>query len=316
MRFSLLLAVLTWGIEYPLLKRCSVEVGFLTTGAVMFALGAVLLGITEILRRLATRARSEPASEARPWGMLVLIGVLGVFVNFLGLWGVKLTSVANASTLARSDVLFSLVLSASIFHEAIERWALLFVPPMLLGICLLTGFLVQSPELGRPGDYLMLASAFCVSLNAFVIKRVVQRASPVLVGFCNSGLIGLSFVAAAVARRGWAASFGGIPRLVWGRLLALVALSYVFFIAYNTALRTVPVWKVRLMCLVIPVVATLFGWAFLDGERPTPTQWMGMVLICSGAAGITVAGRLPARVVRLAARSGTSNAAAPPEKLP
>jgi len=278
------------------MKRCSAEVGVLATGAVMFTLSAVLLGLTLLLARFMTGTGGRISREATPWGALALIGFLGVGVNVLGIWGVKLTSIANSSALARSDVLFSLALSAFFFREPIERWSLAFVPVMLVGICLLTGFLVESPELGRPGDYLMLASGLCVSLNAFIIKRVVQRTSPLMVGFCNSGIIGLAFLGAALARHGPVGSFGGISHVVWSQLILLVLVSYVFFIAYNAALRTIQVWKVRLACLGIPVVATLFDWSAMGGPSPTGAQWAGMALICSGAAGITLAGRLPRRI--------------------
>lgn len=286
----LLAAVVTWGVEYPLLKRCAQEVGFLATGAVMFSTAALLLGLAILVRKVMGRSLRRPAARRIPYGLLILIGCVGVCVNLLGLWGIKLTSVPNASTLARSDALFSLGLSACIVRETIERRALLFVPAMLAGICLLTGILARSPELGQTGDYLMLGSAFCVALNAFIIKRVVQEVSGLVVGFFNSAIIAAGFLAAIVLTKGWAGAFGKFPRHIWLYLFVLGGLAFVFFIAYNTALRTVPVWRVRLVCLAIPVVATLCGWAWLGGA-PSVWQWFGMALISGGAAGIIVVRR-------------------------
>ena len=158
---------------------------------------------------------------------------------------------------------------------------------MLLGICLLTGFLVRAPELGQSGDFLVLISAFFLSLNAFVIKRTVQNASGLVVGFWNAGINGLVFMVAALATKGWSGSFGQIPRTLWPVLFWLGVLAYTFFACYNTALRTVPVWEARLFCLFIPVVAMITAWIVLK-ETPTIWQGLGVALISAGAAGIVI----------------------------
>ena len=281
----LAIAVLAWGIEYPFLRYSTTSIGFLATGAVMFSIAAALLGLTFLIR--GRKARVGDATEQRrfPYGSLILIGAISVGVNVLGLLATKLTSTVNVSTLARSDVLFSLLLSALVFREAMDWKTFLFLPFMLLGICLLTGILVNAPELGRTGDFVILGSAFFVGLNAFVIKRTVQNISGLMVGFWNSATNGLTFFTAALVSKGWSESFGRIPPRIWVVLAVLGVLAFAFFASYNAALRALPVWEVRLFCLLIPVVAMVTGWMALK-ERPTGWQVLGMGLVSGGAAGI------------------------------
>ena len=288
----LMVAVVCWGVEYPLMKQATEAVGFWGTGAVMFSISAVLLGLTLAGRRLFGRREnvvdvSKAACASRyPIRAMLLVGVIGIAVNVLGLWAIKLTRVVNVATLARADALFSLVLSAWVFGEVVARRVWFFVPLMLCGIGLLTGFLLNPLEIGNAGDYLILASAFGVALNAYVIKKAVQHASGLAVGCVNSTMIGLFFVIVVALQ----------PQGVWQNvsheakraLLLLGFLAYLFFASYNAALRSIPVWKVRLVCLLIPVVAALTAWAWF-GDQPSGLQVLGMGLILAGAAGIIVA---------------------------
>lgn len=284
-RLCLVIAIVVWGIEYPLMCRATRAVGFLATGAVMFGIAAALLGLTLLLRRVRKPAGVLPAQRRIPYGWLLLIGLVSVMVNFLGLWATKLTSPVNVATLHRTDILFSFLLSAFIFREVLERNAFLFLPVMLVGVCLLTGIFVQSPELGRPGDFIIIISAFFVSLNAFIIKRIVQHTSGLVVGFWNSAGNSITFFCSALVVSRGQNPFGQFPRGIWLILVLLGSLSYVFFATYNRALRFLPVWEVRLLCLAVPAVAAIFAWV-LYREILTGWQTLGMILVSGGAAGI------------------------------
>lgn len=283
----LVIAVVVWGIEYPLMCRATRAVGFLATGAVMFGLAATLLGITLLLLRVRRPSGTLSAQRRIPYGWLLLIGIISVVVNFLGLWATKLTSPVNVATLHRTDVFFSLLLSAFVFREVIERKVFLVLPVMLFGVCLLTGIFVKSPELGRPGDFLIITSAFFVSLNAFIIKRTVQNTSGLLIGFWNSAMNGIIFFCAALVVGKGKNPFGAFPQGVWPILLILGLLAYIFFAAYNRALRFLPVWEVRMLCLALPAIAAISAW-ILYREILTGWQTLGMILVSGGAAGIVL----------------------------
>ena len=282
---ALALAILTWGLEYPLMKSVMDTLGPLGVGAVMFPIAAVLLGVQLALRGAFCRDRLP---ECRVFGRMFLIGLIGFVLNAAALLAIRFTSVTNTATLARTDVLFSLVLSALFFHEKVERSAWLMTPLMLAGICLMTGIFTNSLDIGNVGDGLILFSAFLVALNAYIIRHAAQQADPSLIGFINTTVNGILFIAAvlfftpageAVALLG--RGFSNPVALTLGGLAAL------FFTTYYIALRALPVWKVRLLMLLIPVVATLAGRIWLK-ETVSVIQVAGMVLICTGAAGVTI----------------------------
>lgn len=277
--FYILLAVLVWGLEYILIKLSVMKMSPFLAGILMFLSGGVML----LLHLLFTRRLNWTRVHDNIRGLL-LVGTVGAGINTLLLTGVRLTTAANASFLGKTDVLFSLFLSAMIFREKIKKNARFFAPVMLAGIYLLTA--KDGLQIGQIGDVFILASAFLLALNAFFIKRVVPHTGALLLGMMNCFvntvvfsifhiLFGDAYVQASLSLR--TASI-----LVGGGMCV-----YFFFIGYYRALKTLPVWEVRLLMLGVPVVTALLARGFL-GETVSVRELAGMVLILFGAAGILV----------------------------
>jgi drug/metabolite transporter (DMT)-like permease len=224
---------------------------------------------------------------------MLLVGTLSAVLNFAALAALQLTSATNVATLARADVLFSLLLAVLIFHEAVDRVAWLATPLMLGGIALMTGVLVAPLGIGNIGDGLVLFSAFLVAFNAYIVRYAARRTDPSLVGFINTLVCSIAFLTATLVMPspggellGLAAAFAHPLALTLGLLVAL------FLAGYCMALRELPVWKVRLLMLLIPVVAAVAGVAWI-GEHVSHVKVVGMILVCGGAAGVLAAKRLP-----------------------
>ncbi len=289
----LLTAVVVWGLEFPIFRECTRAVGFLVTGTVMFVIAAVLLGLTRLLKGPLLNDEAIAARRPIPYKRLLLIGLIGFSANGVAIAASQLTSVINVSALGRTDVLFSLALSVLIFREKVAKWAFFSLPIMAVGVCILTGIITESPELGKTGDYLMLFSAFLIALNAFVIKGALRDVRPLGVGATNTAVTAVCFIITTLVAYRSIDAFRDVSRETWIMLGALGVMAYIFFITYNMALKSVPVWEVRLFCLSIPVVATLAAWAWL-GKRPSGLQCLGMCLIAAGATGAIVS-RIPRR---------------------
>ncbi|NQU39845.1 MAG: DMT family transporter [Lentisphaerae bacterium] len=286
---ALAIAILAWGLEYPLMKSVSAELGPMATGAVMFSVAAFLLGA-----QLAVRGtfRRERLPDRQTLGRLLLIGLIGFLLNAAVLLAVRMTSVTNVATLARTDVLFSLLLAAFIFREKVDRSAWWTTPLMLAGIYLLTGIVTRPFGMGNGGDALVLLSAFLVALNAYIIRHTAQRVDPTLIGFVNTATNSALFVVAALLVPPHSAGMLALGvAFAHPVALELGCIAAIFFASYYIALRALPVWRVRLLMLMIPVVAALAGTFWLD-ENITAIEAMGMALICAGAAGAV----LPKRV--------------------
>ncbi len=280
-QLALWLAVLAWGLEYPVMKRATAEFGVLGTGAVMFSVGSLLVGVVLLLRK-GSRVFLEPSPKT--YALMVLIGILGVVLNGCTLIAIRLTNAVNVATLHKTDVFFSLVLSSLVFRERVDRAAWFFAPVMVLGITVMTGFLFHPLDVDYRALSLLLLSALLIALNGYIIKIATREASPLLVGFLNTVLNAMAFLIGfvIVGDDGIKPVFYFLAR---PKLLLLGLLSGVFFACYNTALRTIPVWFVRLGCLLMPVIAGLAGWIWLH-EPLTPMRIGGMALVCGGAAGI------------------------------
>ena len=283
----ILVAAIAWGLEYPLMTSATRAVGMPVTGACLFVVSSLLLGAS-LLARHAYMGRTGKANPWPGWSALsptLLVGAFGITANLTGLQGASLTTPVNMAALARSDVLFSLLISVLVFRERIARQAYLFVPVMLLGACLLVGVFRGAMEAASIGDGLVLISAFFVAANAFAAQRALRRLNGLAVGFMNCTLNAVMFVVVV----GCTDSLSAIPAALRGEtgmaLIGLGVLAYIFFACYNVGLRTCPAWEARLICLLAPVVAAVVSWGF-QGKSPESGQIPGMLLILLGAAGI------------------------------
>ena len=92
------------------------------------------------------------------------------------------------------------------------------------------------------------------------------------------------FAALARVERAWPfAILSHSPDVVAATLVS-AALAVVFFLGYYRALRTLPVWEVRLFLLGVPAFTLPTGW-LLHSQIPDGWQFAGIVCIIAAAAG-------------------------------
>ena len=305
---ALLFAVIAWGIEYVLIKASTQTQSPLVVLFGIFAVAVVLFGLN--LLGLKARGREPvfapgvadeaPAEEGRhpigvsvPWRLLLLIGAIGVGINALLVFGQKLTSTASASALGRTDILFTIVLSALIFGEQIRRIHLFVLPLMLAGIYLVTGIRLAALDMGNIGDYLILASTLLLSLNAFVIKRAARRLNSFFIAFTNTAINVVAFFVLIIVTGAWE-TFVSVSFSSWLLIGAIGVCGFTFMGGYYIGLRHLPVLEVRLLLLLVPVVTVLAGWVAL-GSLPTLRESIGMPLIMLGAGALVLKDHLESR---------------------
>ncbi len=282
---SIIFLVLSAAAEFVLIKKATAVVDPVLAGLVIFSIACLLLSATAIVRK-------APPVELSNMPILLMIGSVGCVANFFWISGAKFTTVTNAAVLSRADVLFTMLLTLALIHEKIRKIAWVSLPVMLGGIFLVTQVDLTKFSLGYLGDYLILAYAFMLSVNAFIIKRSMKATKGISVAMFNTAintcLFGTIF---CVLRFGGNAAvpISDIPVMTWIYLAGCGIGSYVFFISYYASLKLLPIWEVRLLCLTTPVAAALFGW-FLNEPLPTLTQISGGFLIVAGAAGIILSG--------------------------
>ncbi len=84
------------------------------------------------------------------------------------------------------------------------------------------------------------------------------------------------------------------PSLPWTRSVVMFvmlggAFDVAAFVAYAIGLGIAPVWLIGLSSSLGPVLPVVYAIGWL-GERPRPTQWVGLALIVGGMVGLALSG--------------------------
>ena len=170
-----------------------------------------------------------------------------------------------------------------LWHERPRREVLAALPGMLLGVVLISGVVGagaygKNPELGVEIG-LVTASAYAGYL--LIIRRASpdhRPAGPVAIATAVTGI-----VAALIG--GIAGDLDLVPALpAHAYLIALGVLSQsVGYLAIQASLPKLPAVITSVLLLVQPVTTVALG-AVLLGERPSPVQLIGVVLVILGIA--------------------------------
>lgn len=227
--------------------------------------------------------------------------------------GLGMSSLGSLGILSSTDILFTVVLGWLLFRERI-RWAsLLAIAAIVLGAGLRIGggqaeasrdakkvvaAQVQAGDSASDaqrkeaslrlrrliGDSMFLAYAFLLSLNAFLIKRMLRHSGWEVILFGNmTGRLTLFLIFALLT--GQAATglgmFGRNPLTIAAVLGAGAFLSLQMSLYYK-ALHLAPVWVVKTFMMSAPVFYFLVDWVAF-GTKPTWDVWFGSLLVLGGA---------------------------------
>lgn len=118
------LAATLFGISTPLVQHAGSGVGAFTTAALLYA-GAAVIGA--LLRRDAAREAQVRRTDVP---RLLAMATFGAVVGPVALaWGLQHTSGTSASLMLALEALFTAVLAAWLYHEAMDRrvWTAMFL---------------------------------------------------------------------------------------------------------------------------------------------------------------------------------------------
>ncbi len=218
-------------------------------------------------------------------GWLILMGLISILINLTWFSAVRWTTATNVGMLIRFDVVFVVLIGASLGLERIGLRQLALLPVMFVGLALLI-------EIGKfdwgghiKGDMMTIVTALGFSVNAFVIRHimVVMHEEPVALynhAISMLGFIGLGLLCGDFART--ADVFASTKALASIAVLGvLVAASLPL---YYVALRRMDVWKLRMFMLATPVLSAVVEWP-LWGMEMSRLQWLGgaIILACLAA---------------------------------
>ncbi|CAN7484185.1 DMT family transporter [Knoellia sp. LjRoot47] len=249
----------------------SVSPGALSLGRLLVA--AAVLGLM-VLRR----PRRWPARRDLP--LLVACGVL-----WFGVYNVALNAseqridAGTAAMLVQIGPIIVALLAAVFLGEPLTRWLVIGAAIGFSGVAVigLGGSGGGAVDVGG----VALAALAAVTYGAGIItqKPLLSRLPALEVTF-------LACLIGAVVCLPWAGDLASTARTATPGTLALIAYLGIFptAIAFSTwgwALARHDAGRLALTTFLVPVIATVLGWAFL-GELPASTAWLGGVLCVLG----------------------------------
>lgn len=274
---AMLLVVLIWGGNLPVIKAALAEIPTLAFAAVRFALASVLFAV---LLRAREGSLRPPAGTGRAMLWLGLLGNTGYQLLFMT--GLFHTTVANTALILASTPVLVAVLGAMSGVERLTGVVAAGVVLAVAGVALVLGqdgARITARTLA--GDLPVLGAAACWAAYTIGVRRYSSTMSPLRITTLTM-LTGTPVLVVAgfpaILRMDWAA----VSPAAWGGVLYSTVLALLLaYTLWNTSVAEVGPSRTAVYNCLIPVVALVLGWLTL-GERPGAMQLAGAALIVGG----------------------------------
>jgi len=273
--------VLSWAVYYATSKWAvgvtgsPFVAGFLLRAAALVFLTAQLAAE----HKLGTLVRQGKTAL-----ILLSIGVFGYLLDTFANMGLQYGDVGAGTALLKSDVLMVNIATVVIYKKKLylSDWVGTIV--MLVGVLMVMGMNVSSISISWY-DLFFIASAVCVTINAFIIKAAQEKHkadTDIIACYNNFVVFVLFLVSTLVTCKGLpnlSGQGGGFWMLV---VLGGLAQTLIYFFYYRN-LKRHEVWLVKLYLLFMPVVSCFIGVLFLN-EQLSAAKIGGIAVVLAGAA--------------------------------
>jgi drug/metabolite transporter (DMT)-like permease len=292
LRLIPLLLALAWGLNWPAVKiMLSVIPPFALRGLGLGG-GALLLAL------LAWRQGKSVWPERAAWPGIAMGAVSTVMVfNFATAYAQLSTSTSRAAVLTFTTPLMAAALAWLVLGERPGRrggWALALGG---LGVAVLAEPLLDTALHGglsarqARGLLLPLLAAFAWAVGTVAAKRWPPQGDRIVVTAWQLGLgsaagLGISVAIGEALPGSWP------PRVVLAMAYHVLIATAVAYVLWYRLLASASATASSLAVLAVPVVGVLGAMA-LVGDRPSPADWLGFVLVLGGAALVVL--KLPGR---------------------
>ena len=203
---------------------------------------------------------------------------------FLGLhfacffWGVRNTSIANATLLGNTGPLFTVGLTF-LLYRTISKKVFYSLLISLLGILLIQRSEIDSSSSSIMGNIVSLLSGFCIAVVYMVAKNIRKKNDTIAYGrslfFFAAVTIAfvclfakVSLLSFEIEDLGWFLFLGFVPSI-----LGHNSLNYALKFLSPTAIASIPLGE--------PIIASLMGWVLL-GEKIPADYFVGAPFVLIG----------------------------------
>ena len=284
--------VVSWAIYYACSKY-AVDATGSAFAAGLALRSAALIFLTAQL--ISEKKLGQVLRQGRAALILLAIGVLGYLLDAFANLGYGAGSLGTGTALLKTDVLMANIATVVIYKKR------LYLSDWLGTLVMLTGvLLVLDVSFGTMSfnwyDLFFIASALCVTANAFIIKaaQLKYRVDTDMIAYYNNFVVLLLFFVSALLTGDISSLPAAGAMGFWGiALLGGLAQTMIYYFYYAN-LKRFEVFIVKLYLLLMPVLSAVIGIMFL-GESMTGKKALGVAVILGGAAVILLRERLNKR---------------------
>jgi drug/metabolite transporter (DMT)-like permease len=270
-----LVTVAAWGSAFVAIRDAgqALSPGSLALGRLLISL--LVLGAAASIHR-------EPLPQRRDLLPIAAFGVL-----FLGVYSVALNAAERRVDAGTAAMLINTgpILAGIFLKEGFPSWLFAGCAIAFAGCVLIALGSSKTDARGGVGIALLIIAAFAYATAVVIQKPVLARVSPLQVtwlGCAPATLVCLPFAPTLVGELDGAGATG----IGWILYLGVVPTA-LGFATWAYALRRMSAGRLAALADLIPVVATLLGWALL-GETP---PWLAALGGAFCIAGVAVARR-------------------------
>lgn len=261
--------VFIWGINFMFMKIALDDISPMVLGMLRFMF--LMLPALLIFKRPEV-----------PWRWLILYGLTISFGQFGFMFLALSMGVPTglAALVHQSQVFFTVILAVLLFREPIRRNHLAGMLMAALGLVLI-GVGQYQGSAALMGLWVVMAGSFSWALGNLVVKKLGTVHPVSLVVWGNVSTL-LAFTAMSFLLYGAGGVAAQVMNLKWGGWLSVLYLAYIAslcgYAGWGTLLARYPAGQVTPLALLVPVVALLTGFVFLD-ERLNVWHWSGIMVV-------------------------------------
>lgn len=270
---------LLWGLNWPAVKIALAEIKPWMLRASGMALGGAFLVTVAALRGQSLTVKKSQ------WLRLAAAGILSVAAfNILLAFAQLSAPTSRAAIVTFTMPIWTVLLARILLKEPLGGRQRLGLALGTGGLAALGWPLIRTGEISI-GLLYALVAGICWALGTIVSKRFPVDAPPLAVAAWQL-LIGAACAAAGMcAFEGAALPQVLQPATVTAFLYHVLFAQALAYVLWFAALSRLPASTASLGTLMVPAIGTL-GAVLLLGERPTPADFAGLVLVISAASAV------------------------------
>lgn len=268
---------LGWGLNWPAVRLCLVEIPPWTLRACGLTLGALVLFGFILARGGSVRV------PRRDWGTVAIVGTLTVTAfNLLSAFAQLSASTTRSAVLAYTMPIWTVLLARIFLGERLDARRIVGLGLGVAGLVALGWPLLAAGEFSR-GIAFAVGSGFVWAAGSTVLKRRPVAASPPAIAAWQLALGGVTAAFGMLAVEGVPAARALMPVTLAAFGFHVVIAQAAATAMWFTILDGLPAGVAAIGSLLVPGVGVI-GATLILGERPTIADWTGLALIVAASA--------------------------------